>query len=156
MYKLYYKLDTPEVLNIATVNYSRHIHTQRYSHGGRSWLEPAGSSWSDLRLEGPCDLLAGSLFFRLRETYNSNSDFFSTFYIMDNESDFSIKVSGVYIKDWRYTDSEDSSGDTYSFTLGVTDIQRLPSKKIEKKTQKKPKEKKIIIPERQIVICRIA
>ena len=137
-----YKLLDPtglELLNMTTVNYSRHMHTQRYSHGGRSWLEPAGSSWSDLKLEGPCDLLAGALFFRLRETYNSDSDFFSILYIRDEESDFNIKVSGVYIKDWRYTDSEDSSGDIYSFTLGVTDIQRLTNKKIEKKNQKKPK-----------------
>lgn len=155
MYKLYYELDTPEVLNIATVNYSRHMHTQQYSHGGSVGVEPIGQSFSDLCLEGPCDYLTPIFFnnlYQVHEHMNINPR--SSFHIKDDDTNFHIKVSGGYIKKWYYNDSETRSSDLFSLTLGVTNIQRLVGGKINKLASKKVKEKKIVLPERQIVICR--
>jgi hypothetical protein len=78
----------------------------------------------------------------------------SSFHIKDDETGFHIRVSGGYIKKWYYNDSEDRSSDLFSLTLEVTDIQRLVGDKIKKSALKKVKEKKIVLPERQIVICR--
>lgn len=160
MYELYPIEGGLKLLNLYTVNYNVNVQTQRYNHGGSSWVEPVGRRFSNLHLEGPCDPLGGSFFSRL-----SNMDipqgFLSSFIISGNTMDYLIGVSGACIVGWRYTDSENNDQSNFSLTFSVENIQRLASasstlenKKKIKNTKKKVKEKKIIIPERQIVICR--
>ena len=160
MYELYPIEGGLKLLNLYTVSYNVNTQTQRYNHGGSSWVEPVGRRFSNLHLEGPCDPLAGSFFSRLSDM-DIPQGFLSSFIISENTMDYLIGVSGACIVGWRYTDSENINQNNFSLTFSVENIQRLPSAtstsknetKI-KKVKKKPKEKKIVLPERQIVICR--
>jgi len=157
MYELCFGIDTPTVLNLTRVSYSRRIHTQQCVHGGSVWQEPIGSSWSNLELEGICDDKSAVFFNSLFSTAPPVNSF-SSFYLKEEIDKFFIKVTGANIIDWRYTDSENRADEVFSLTLSVTDIQRIQFHKIDElkkeKLKRKPKQKKVIIPERQIVICR--
>jgi hypothetical protein len=150
MYKLYYELDKPEVLNLTRVSYSRHVNTQRYTHGSSSWLEPSGYRWSDLELEGVCDELSAVFFNRL---IYSPIDMIPLFYIKEEEENSYLKILQGSIVKWSSTDSEYRPSETFSLTMSIRDIERLIFGAVEK-PKRKPKQKKVIIPERQIVICR--
>lgn len=157
MYEMCYDLVTPAFLNLTRVSYSRNVHTQQYTHGSRSWQEPVGYSWSDLDLEGNCDDLSAVFFNQLFPSAIISS---YNFYIKEEQSNFCVRVVDANIIRWHYTDTEYRPDETFSLTFAVTDIQRIQAYKVgdsnEDKSKKKVKEKKIIIPERQIVICRIA
>ncbi len=141
MYKLYRDLEGPWVLNINFVKYDRQVQTQQVNYGGRSQVECIGYKFSGLYLEGPCDPLGRYFFHRLQETDVNNYPL-SNFYIIDDESDYGIKVSEAHIREWKYTDSESNNQDSFSLVFAVENIQRLTSKKIKKETLKKVKEKR--------------
>jgi len=155
MYKLYYELDKPEVLNLTRVSYIRHVNTQRYTHGSSSWLEPSGYRWRDLELEGVCDELSGVFFNRL---IYSPMDMIPLFYIKEEEANSYLKVMQSSIVKWNFTDSEYRPSENFSLTMSIRDIERLIFGAVDElkkgKPKNKSKQKKIIIPERQIIICR--
>jgi len=155
MYKLYYELDKPEVLNLTRIEYSRYMDTIQCNHGSSSWREPAGYRWSDLELEGVCDELSAVFFNRL---IYSSMDMIPLFYIKEEEANSYLKVMQSSIVKWNFTDSEYRPSENFSLTLSIRDIERLifgTGDGLKKeKPKRKPRQKKIIIPERQIVICR--
>jgi hypothetical protein len=158
MYELYSADSGFKLLNLSTVSYNVNVQTRRYNHGGSSWVEPVGRRFSNLHLEGPCDPLGGSFFSRLSDM-DIPQGFLSSFIISEYDMDYLIGVSGACIVGWRYTDSENNDQSNFSLTFSVENIQRLASvsstlKNEKKSTKKKVKEKKIVLPERQIVICR--
>jgi len=156
MYKLYYELDAPEVLNLTRIEYSRYIDTIQCNHGSSSWREPVGYRWSDLELEGVCDDLSAVFFSRVINT--SVGMIISSFYIREDEENSYLRVTQGSIIKWNYADSEYGSSETFSLTLSIEDIQRImfgsKDDLKKEKSKRKPKQKKIIIPERQIIICR--
>ena len=155
MYKLYYELDKPEVLNLTRIEYSRYMNTIQCNHGSSNWREPAGYRWSDLELEGVCDDLSAVFFNRL---HYLPIDMIPLFYIKEEEENSYLKVMQGSIVTWNYTDSEYRPSENFSLTLSIADIQRLMFSTVDEskkeKPKKKSKQKKIIIPERQIIICR--
>lgn len=155
MYKLYYELDKPEVLNLTRIKYSRYMDTIQWNHGSSSWREPAGYRWSDLELEGVCDELSAVFFNRL---IYSPMDMIPLFYIKEEEANSYLKVMQGNIVKWNFTDSEYRPSENFSLTLSIRDIERLIFGAVDESKKKKPKnksrQKKVIIPERQIVICR--
>jgi hypothetical protein len=155
MYKLYYELDAPEVLNLTRIEYSRYMDTIQCNHGSSSWREPAGYRWSDLELEGVCDELSAVFFSRIINTFVG---ILPTFYIRKDEENYYLRVTQGSIIKWNYADSEYGPSENFSLTLSVGNIQRIMfGSKDDLKKEKpknKPKQKKVIIPERQIVICR--
>jgi hypothetical protein len=156
MYKLYYELDKPEVLNLTRIKYSRYMDTIQCNHGSSSWREPAGYRWSDLELEGVCDELSAVFFNRL---IYSPMDMIPLFYIKEEEANSYLKVMQSSIIKWNFTDSEYRPSENFSLTLSIRDIERLIFGAVDKSKKEKPKrklkQKKVIIPERQIVICRM-
>lgn len=157
MYKLYYELDKPEVLNLTHISYRRHIDTVQYSHGSRSWVEPSGYRWRDLELEGVYDELSRVFFDRL---LFSTMDMIPIFYIREEEENSYLRVTEGSIIKWNFTDSEYRPSENFSLTLSIRDMARLMFNTVDElkkeKSKKKPKPKKVIIPERQIVICRMS
>jgi hypothetical protein len=156
MYKLYYELNALEVLNLTYVNYSRHINIHRYWDGrGHARAEPVGYNWSDLELKGIYDDLSAVFFSRIINTFVG---ILPTFYIREDEENYYLRVTQGSIIKWNYADSEYGPSENFSLTLSVGNIQRIMfGSKDDLKKEKpknKPKQKKVIIPERQIVICR--
>jgi hypothetical protein len=157
MYKLYYELDKPEVLNLTRISYTRNIHTQQYTHGSSNWREPVGYRWRDLELEGVCDELSVVFFNRLIYT---PMDMIPLFYIKEEEENSYLKVMQSSIVKWNFSDSEYSPSENFSLTMSIRDIERLIFGTVDElnkeKPKNKPRQKRVIIPERQIVICRMS
>jgi len=85
-------------------------------------------------------------------------DMIPLFYIKEEEANSYLKVMQSSIVKWNFTDSEYRPSENFSLTLSIRDIERLifgTGDGLKKeKPKRKPRQKKIIIPERQIVICR--
>jgi len=79
------------------------------------------------------------------------------FYIKEEEENSYLKVMQGSIVKWNYTDSEYRPSENFSLTMSIRDIERLVFGTVDglnkEKSKKKPRQKKVIIPERQIVIC---
>jgi hypothetical protein len=87
-------------------------------------------------------------------------DMIPIFYIREEEENSYLRVTEGSIIKWNFTDSEYRPSENFSLTLSISDIQRLMFSTVDElkkeKSKKKPKPQKVIIPERQIVICRMS